>query len=145
MVAGALEDGVVRVGRHLVIPVEELEWRFSGSGGPGGQHANTANTRVELVFDIQRSAVLGPRQRTRLGERFGAVVRVVVSSSRSQARNRQLALERLSVRLEEALRTERPRRPTEPSERSRQRRLQQKHERAELKRQRSTSALDRDS
>ena len=57
-----IEDGL-RVGRRLVIPPEELEWRFSSSGGPGGQHANTANTRVELIFDVASSAALGPRQR----------------------------------------------------------------------------------
>ena len=91
-----------------VIGLDELEWRFSGSGGPGGQHANTANTRVELRFDIGASRSLGPRQRARLLERFGPVVRVVASDSRSQHRNRELALERLRQRLAAALRVERP-------------------------------------
>ncbi len=66
-------DSALRVGRHLVIPPAELEWRFSASGGPGGQHANTANTRVELIFDVAGSAVLGPRQRARLLERLAPV------------------------------------------------------------------------
>ncbi|MFN2624193.1 MAG: peptide chain release factor-like protein, partial [Chthoniobacterales bacterium] len=76
----------------------ELEWRFTGSGGPGGQHANTANTRVELVFNVGKSGALGPRQRARLLERIGPVVRVVASDRRSQSQNRQLALERLRRR-----------------------------------------------
>ena len=103
-------EGGLRIGRRLVIPPGELEWRFSASGGPGGQHANTANTRVELVFDIAGSAVLGPRQRARLLGRFGPILRVVASEERSQARNRQIALERLAQRLTDALRVERPRR-----------------------------------
>lgn len=71
-------ESALRVGRHLVIPPAELEWRFSASGGPGGQHANTANTRVELIFDVAGSAVLGPRQRARLLEHLEPSARVVV-------------------------------------------------------------------
>ncbi|HXW80208.1 MAG TPA: alternative ribosome rescue aminoacyl-tRNA hydrolase ArfB [Acidimicrobiales bacterium] len=130
-----MEDGL-RVGRRLVIPAEELEWRFSSSGGPGGQHANTANTRVEVIFDVARSAALGPRQRARLLEHLGPVVRVVARDERSQARNRQLALERLAERLEEALRVQRPRRPTQPTEASRQRRLRDKQLRSARKQER---------
>lgn len=118
------------------IPLEELEWRFSGSGGPGGQHANTANTRVELRFDVARSPSLGPRERARLLERLGPVVRVVVTDTRSQARNRELALERLRDRLASALRTPRARRPTAPSAKARRRRVDAKRRRGELKRQR---------
>jgi ribosome-associated protein len=134
-----LYDGL-RVGRHLVIPAAELEWRFSGSGGPGGQHANTANTRVELVFDVTGSSALGPRQRARLLDRLGPVVRVVVSDERSQARNRQLALERLAQRLTDALRVERPRRPTVPTRASRERRLHAKQQRSALKSERRPPA-----
>ena len=105
MVADAL-----RVTRTCVIPLDELEWRFSASGGPGGQHANTANTRAEVRFDVRASPSLGPRQRARLLERLGPVVRVVASDERSQARNRQLAIERLRSRLAEALRDAKPRR-----------------------------------
>jgi ribosome-associated protein len=126
-------DGL-RVGRrHLVIPAAELEWRFSASGGPGGQHANTANTRVELIFDIAGSSTLGPRQRARLMDKLGDAVRVVVSDERSQVRNRQLALDRLAERLDEALRVERPRRATLPTKASRERRLRAKQLRSARK------------
>lgn len=126
----------LRVTGTCAIPLDELEWRFSGSGGPGGQHANTANTRVELVFDVARSLSLGPRERALLLERFGPIVRVVVSDTRSQARNRELALERLRERLAVALRRSRPRRPTAPSAAARRRRVESKRRRGELKRQR---------
>lgn len=124
----------LRVGRrHLVIPAGELEWRFSASGGPGGQHANTANTRVELIFDIARSGVLGSRQRARLLDKLGVALRIVVTDERSQALNRQLALERLAERLDEALRVDRPRRPTLPTQASRERRLRAKQLRSARK------------
>src|SRR5947209_3177719 len=77
------------------IPLSELEWRFTPSGGPGGQHANRSNTRVEVRFDVATSPSLGERQRARLLERLGPTVRVVADDERSQARNRALALERL--------------------------------------------------
>ena len=129
-----MDEGYLRVTRSCSIPFSELEWRFSGSGGPGGQHANTANTRAEVRFDVRASPSLGPRQRARLLERLGPVVRVVASDERSQARNRQLAIERLRSRLAEALRVAKPRRPTAPSEAARERRLRAKHQRAEVKR-----------
>jgi ribosome-associated protein len=118
------------------IPVDELEWRFSGSGGPGGQHANTSNTRVEVRFDVVRSPSLGPRERALLLERVGPVVRVVAADTRSQARNRELALDRLRERLASALRTPRARRPTAPSATARRRRVDAKRRRGQLKRQR---------
>jgi len=130
-----VEDGL-RVGRRLVVPATDLQWRFSASGGPGGQHANTANTKVELIFDVAGSAALGPRQRARLLERLGPRVRVVVSDERSQARNRQLARERLAQRLQDALRVERARRPTSPTLASRERRLRAKQQRATRKSER---------
>src|SRR5438105_12008033 len=99
-------DDVLRVNRSLRIPLGELEWRFSPSGGPGGQHANRSNTRAEVRFDISVSPSLGPRQRARLLDRFGPVVRVVVDAERSQLRNRVLAQERLAQRLAVALRVE---------------------------------------
>ena len=123
--------------RSLAIPLDELDWRFTGSGGPGGQHANTANTRVEVVFDIGASRSLGPRQRARLLDKLGPVVRVVASDERSQARNRELALERLRSRLAEALRVPRPRVATTPSRAAEERRLAAKHRRTEIKRLRS--------
>ena len=129
-------------GQHLVvsrscrIPLEELEWRFSSSGGPGGQHANTANTRAEVRFDVAGSPSLGPRQRARLLERLGPVVRAVAADERSQARNRQIAVERLRARLADGLRVETPRRSTRPSRSARQARLEDKRHRSETKRAR---------
>src|SRR5438552_11660161 len=128
--------GELRVTRTCRIPLDELEWRFSGSGGPGGQHANTSNTRVEVRFDVVASRSLGPRQRARLLERLGPVVRVVASDERSQLRNRELALERLRSRLAEALRVEAPRRPTKPTKAAKERRLDDKRHRSETKRRR---------
>jgi len=136
-----VDDGL-RVNRSLVIPVDELEWRFSASGGPGGQHANRSNTRAEVLFDIETSPSLGPRQRARLLERFGPVVRVVVDAERSQRRNRVLALERLAERLGAALRVDPPRTATKPTAGSRQRRLSEKRRRGEQKRQRQRPSSD---
>ena len=127
---------VLRVSRSCQIPLEELQWRFSSSGGPGGQHANTSNTRVEVRFDVVASSTLGPRQRARLLERLGPEVRVVASDERSQLRNRELALERLRSRLAEALRVETPRRATKPTKAAKERRLQEKRQRSETKRRR---------
>jgi ribosome-associated protein len=116
--------------------LDELEWRFTASGGPGGQHANTANTRAEVRFDIENSPSLGPRQRARLLERLGPAVRVVASDERSQLRNRELALDRLRSRLAEALRVDRERRPTAPTHAARRRRVESKRKRGEVKRMR---------
>jgi ribosome-associated protein len=128
---------VLRVTRSCAVPLDELEWRFSGAGGPGGQHANTANTRVEVRFDVAGSPSLGPRQRARLLERVGPVVRVVAADERSQARNRALALERLAARLAEGLRVERPRVATKPSRAAKRARLEGKRRRSEVKRGRA--------
>jgi len=125
---------MLRVSRTCAIPPNELEWRFTGSGGPGGQHVNTSNTRVELRFDVANSPSLGPRQRERLLERVGPVVRVVASDTRSQSRNRDLALERLRAKLVEALRVERPRHATKPTRSSKVARVESKRRRGEVKR-----------
>ncbi|HEX4491442.1 MAG TPA: alternative ribosome rescue aminoacyl-tRNA hydrolase ArfB [Acidimicrobiia bacterium] len=127
---------VLAVTRSCRIPLDELEWRFTGSGGPGGQHANTANTRVEVHFDIEGSPSLGPRQRARLVEKLGRTVRVVASNERSQARNRAAALERLRQRLADALHIDAPRHATKPTRASQQRRLQSKRRRSDVKRAR---------
>src|SRR4051812_19764967 len=119
-------DDALRVSATLRIPLAELEWRFTPSGGPGGQHANRSNTRAELRFDVEASPSLGPRQRARIIERLGPVVRVAVDDERSQARNRALALQRLADRLHAALRIEAPRRPTAPTEAARRRRMDAK-------------------
>jgi ribosome-associated protein len=132
----ASRERVVVVSRSCRIPLDELEWRFTGSGGPGGQHANTANTRVELRFDVAGSPSLGPRQRARLLERLGPTVRVVASNERSQARNRALALERLRDRLADALHIEAPRHATRPTRAAKQRRLDAKRHRSDVKRSR---------
>jgi ribosome-associated protein len=126
----------VRVSSSLVIPASELRWHFSRSGGPGGQHANTSDTRVEVRFDVARSPSLGPRQRARLLERFGDEVRAVASDERSQARNRDLALDRLCTKLADALRVERRRRPTAPTAASVRRRLDDKRRRSARKAER---------
>lgn len=128
----------MRVTSTLAIPVDELEWRFSSSGGPGGQHANTANTRVELLFDVAASPSLGARQRERLLARFGPVVRVVASDERSQTRNRDLALARLAERLAGALKVARPRRATRPTKGSVERRIGEKRRQGQRKRDRAT-------
>ena len=129
-----IDGDVLHVTRSCAIALSELEWRFSASSGPGGQHANTANTRVEVRFDVAGSPSLGPRQRARLLERLGPVVRVVAQDERSQARNRSLALERLRSKLADGLHVERPRRPTKPSRAAKARRLDEKRRRGETKR-----------
>ena len=132
-------DDVLHVSRSLTIPVGELDVRFSPSGGPGGQHANRAHTRVEVRFDVAGSPSLGPRQRARLLEKLGDEVRVVCDDERSQHRNRTIALERLRARLEGALRIEKPRRPTRPSLGAKRRRLDDKKRRGDVKKGRSGS------
>ncbi|MGI8758849.1 MAG: alternative ribosome rescue aminoacyl-tRNA hydrolase ArfB [Acidimicrobiales bacterium] len=122
------------VSRGCAIPVAELRWRFSRSGGPGGQHANTADTRAEVIFDVAGSPSLGPVQRQRLLERLGPEVRVVAADERSQARNRALALDRLRARLADGLQVPRPRRPTRRTRGSEKRRLEAKGRRSETKR-----------
>ena len=122
------------VTRSCAIPLSELRWRFSRSGGPGGQHANTADTRVEVTFDVAGSPSLGPRQRERLLAKLGPELRVIVSEERSQARNRAIALDRLRDRLAAALKVERPRTATKPTRASKERRLESKRHRSEIKR-----------
>ena len=130
---------MLRVTRSCSIPLGELDWRFTGSGGPGGQHANTANTKVELRFDVLNSGSLGPRQRARLLERIGPVVRIVASDERSQVRNRELALQRLKERVADALHVDAPRRPTRPSKASKVKRVDEKRHRGDIKRLRRES------
>ncbi len=126
-------DGWLRVTPTLRIPLAELEWKVSRSGGPGGQHANTSDSRVEVRFSVVDSAALGPRQRARLLERLGPVVRAVAADSRSQARNRATALDRLATRLAAGLAVEAPRRPTRPSRGAKERRISEKRRQGERK------------
>jgi ribosome-associated protein len=129
-------EGVLQITRSCAVPLSELEWKFSPSGGPGGQHANRSNTRAEVRFDVEASPSLLDVHRARLLERLGPVVRVVADDERSQLRNRDLALERLRARLADALRVQRTRRPTAPTRASTQRRLEQKRRRSDIKRSR---------
>ena len=126
----------VRITPSLTIPLSELRFRFTASGGPGGQHANKVATRAELRFDVAGSPSLGPRQRARLLEKLGPEVRVVADDERSQGRNRQLAVERFRERVAAALRVETPRRPTRPTKGAKERRLTAKRRRSETKRNR---------
>ena len=130
------EGGTVRISPSLRIPLAELQFRFTPSGGPGGQHANKVSTRVELRFDVAGSPSLGPRQRARLLERVGPELRVVADDERSQLRNRQLAVERFRDRMAAALHVEKPRRPTRPSRAAKERRLTAKRQLSERKRNR---------
>lgn len=131
--------GRLPVSSSLSIPLEEIEVRTGPSGGPGGQHANRAHTRVELRFDVEASPSLGPHQRARLLEKLGPVAKVVVDEHRSQARNKALAHERLAARLAAALVVEAPRRPTRPSRGAVQRRLDAKRRQSDRKRDRRWS------
>ena len=128
-----MDDDVLLVAPGVRIPRRELEVRFSASGGPGGQHANKAATRVELVFDVEASPSLLPVQRDRVLAKLGPVIRIVADDERSQVRNRAIAEERFVARLAGALRVERPRRPTKPSKGAKERRLQGKKQRSETK------------
>src|SRR5918992_5278099 len=116
-----MEDPL-RIGRHAAIPLAEVELRTSRSSGPGGQHANVTASRVEAVFDVGASRALSEEQRPPIAAPLGPVVRAVAQDTRSQARNRELALERLRGRLESALTVQRQRRATQPSAATRRRR-----------------------
>jgi ribosome-associated protein len=124
----------IRVTRSVVLPLSEVELRTSRSSGPGGQHAQKSETRVEAVFDVEASEALTPAQKRRVLARAGPVLRAVAQDERSQARNRELALERLVEALRQALRVERRRVPTQPTAASRERRLEEKKRRGETKR-----------
>jgi ribosome-associated protein len=137
----AADDGL-RVNRTVVIPTDELDVRFASSGGPGGQHANRSNTRVDLRFDVLASSALGPCQKERVIERLGPVIRVVVDAERSQTRNRAIANQRLAAKLAQALRVRTARVATKPSRAAKARRLDAKRIRGDVKRQRSRPPTD---
>ena len=126
------QDGL-RVGHGVTIPLTEVELRTSRSSGPGGQHANVTDSRVEASFDVAASQALSEAQRGRVLAALGPRVSAVAQDARSQLRNRELALERLRVKLEEALRVRRPRRATRPSAAARERRLSAKRIESERK------------
>jgi ribosome-associated protein len=135
-------DDVLQVNDELAIPRDEIELRASRSSGPGGQHANVTASRIEAVFDVEASDALSEEQRAQLLRRLGPRVTAIAQDARSQARNRELALERLRERLAVGLRRPKPRRPTKPSRAARQRRLQEKRRTSERKRERRRPADD---
>jgi len=124
----------MRVTRSVTLPAEEIQLRFSRSSGPGGQHAQRSETRVEAILDVEASSALTEAQKKRVIARAGPVLRAIAQDERSQWRNRELAVERLIETLREALKVPRKRRPTKPTAASRRRRLEQKKRRSETKR-----------
>ncbi len=132
----------LRISSGLTIPLSEVELRASRSSGPGGQHANVTASRIEAVFEIEASSTLSAEQKGRLERRFGRRVTAVAQDARSQARNRDLALERLAERIRSGLVRRRPRRATRPSRSARERRLADKRRRGERKRDRRRPAAE---
>lgn len=127
---------------HFTVPDHELGLKFTTSGGPGGQHANKAATRVELTWNVEESTILTDSQRARLISRVGPVVRVVVDAERSQLRNREIAEQRLVETVRKALATQKKRRATKPTRGSRRRRVQAKRQRSQTKANRKKPSLD---
>jgi ribosome-associated protein len=130
-----MEEGI-RVAEDTVIPPEEIQFRASRSSGPGGQHANVTASRIEAVFEVEESEALSEEQRALLRRKLGDRITAVAQDARSQARNRELALERLRVKIETGLRRPKPRRATRPSRAAKERRLDQKRRQSQRKAQR---------
>jgi ribosome-associated protein len=124
----------LRIDERLSIPIAEVELRASRSSGPGGQHANVTASRVEAVFDVRASRTLDEGQRDRLLGRAGPIITAVAQDARGQARNRELALQRLAEKIAAGLATPVSRRPTRPTRASRERRLEEKRRAGERKR-----------
>ena len=124
----------IRVNSRVAVPLTEVAVRTSRSSGPGGQHAQKTESRVEVVFDVLASEALTDAQKERIVGRVGPVLRAVAQDERSQARNRELALERLAAQLRDALRVRRTRRPTKPTAAAVERRLGEKRRRGQTKR-----------
>ena len=124
----------IRVTRTVTVPLSEIELRTSRSSGPGGQHAQKSETRVEAVFDVEASSALSDAQKRRVLAKAGPVLRAIAQDERSQLRNRELAIERLTEALRKALRVERRRVPTKPTAAARERRLEEKKRRSQVKR-----------
>ena len=129
-----MERESIQVTRSVSLPRSEIDFRFSRSSGPGGQHAQKSDTRVEASFDVEASSALSEAQKRRVVGKAGPVLRAIAQDERSQWRNRELATERLVESLREALRVPRRRRPTKPTKASRERRLEQKRRRSNTKR-----------
>jgi ribosome-associated protein len=135
-------DDRLRITPTVAIPASDLTWRVSRSGGPGGQHANTSDTRVEVALDVRHCAGLTPPQRALVISRLGPVVRAVAADTRSQAKNRELARARLVGRLAASLRVSPTRRPTRASRGAREDRLAGKRKRGDVKRLRGRPDAD---
>jgi ribosome-associated protein len=135
-------EEALQVTDEVRIPLDEIELRASRSSGPGGQHANVTASRIEAVFDVEGSGALTEEQRDLLLRKLGPRVTAVAQDARSQARNRELALERLREKLAAGLRRPRPRRPTRPSRTARERRLEQKRRTSQRKRERRPPSID---
>jgi ribosome-associated protein len=133
---------LLRIDERLSIPLGEIELRASRSSGPGGQHANVTASRVEAVFDVEASPSLDDAQRARLRERAGSVITAVAQDARGQARNRELALQRLAEKIRGGLARPRKRRPTRPTRAARERRLKQKRRAGERKQARRRPSAD---
>ena len=133
---------VLHIRPGLALPLSEIELRTSRSSGPGGQHANVTASRVEAVFDVTESAMLSPEQRARISAKLGPRVTASAQDTRSQHRNRELALERLASRLAHALEVRRPRTRTRPTRASQKRRVEGKKRRGDIKRARRRPDLD---
>jgi ribosome-associated protein len=123
----------IRVTRTVALPPGEILLRTSRSSGPGGQHAQKSETRVEAVFDVEASSALSDAQKKRVVAKAGPVLRAVAQDERSQLRNKDLATERLVEALREALRVPRHRVPTKPSKAAKERRLEGKKRRSDTK------------
>ena len=126
----------------LIIAESELQARFTPSGGPGGQHANRSNTRVELIWVVADSNILDKTQQEKVIREFGPIVRVVVDETRSQARNREIAKDRLQSRVASSLRSSKKRVATKPSRSAKARRVSSKKRRGQLKQLRKPPRAD---
>ncbi|MFT5268358.1 MAG: ribosome-associated protein [Acidimicrobiales bacterium] len=130
---GTLVAMPIEINHSLVVPDAELDWKYTTSGGPGGQHANRSSTRVQLTWNIAESAVISDATRNQLLMKLGDVVRVDVDDHRSQLRNKDLAAERLAEKVRAALVRQRRRKATKPSRGSQRRRLDGKKQRSNTK------------
>jgi len=137
-----MSDGI-DIGQGAVIPLAEIELRASRSGGPGGQHANVTASRIEAVFDIRTSAALSPQLKDRIAGRLGPRISAVAQESRGQARNREIAIERLRRRLADAAAPRKQRRPTKPGRAAREKRLESKRRQSQRKRLRRRPSEER--
>jgi ribosome-associated protein len=134
----AMSSESIRVTRSVAVPISEIVFRVSRSSGPGGQHAQKSETRVEAIFAVEDSTALSETQKRRVTGRVGPLIRAIAQDERSQLRNRELATERVVEQLRQALRVERPRVATRPSKAATERRISAKKRRGQTKRLRGS-------